>query len=106
MQKAINGIIILPPFAMQIIDKSKHYEFRSRELPRKYLNTPIFLLSKGKIYGIIKFIESERFGSGYSWKIKVLEKWFPQLNYDHPQGAQCWVTNVEYEKSKQTSLNL
>ena len=104
--KPTNGIIILPPFAMKIINQKKFYEFRSRELPRKYLGTPIFLLSEGKILGVIKFTESEKFGSGYSWKIEVIEKWFPHLNYDHPKGAQCWITNVEYEKSKQTSLNL
>ena len=100
----MNGMIILQPFAQEIINGKKHHEYRSRPLPIKYLNVPIFLLSKKKILGIIKFTESVKFGSDYSWKIEVIEKWFRQLDYDHPNGAQCWVKNVQYEKTKQTSL--
>jgi len=99
-----SGIIILPPYAKKIIDGKKRYEYRSRDLPKYYLNVPVFLLSEKKVWGIIKFTKSLWNGTGFSWKIEIIDEFYPPYSYKHPNGAQCWVKNVQYSKSKQTSL--
>jgi len=92
----MNGLIVLEPFATQIIDGTKECEYRSRPPPKKYINVPIYLLSGGYILGRIKII-----GYGplrklpeYYWRIKVITKNKTRIKYNHPNGAQVWVKDI------------
>ena len=94
--KAEHGIIILQPFANRIINGQKRNEYRNKPIPKHYLNIPLFLLSEGKILGIIRFIGCKITSfNGYSWKVRVLEKYQEPVKYQHKNGCQVWVRNVK-----------
>ena len=93
------GLIVLQPYADQIINREKKIEYRKQKCPKKYMDTPIYLLSKGKALGIIKFINvnwfSEADGVIYGHVVEVIKKFVPAKDYDHPNGAQVWIKDVK-----------
>lgn len=99
---ATHGFIILEPYASKIADGIKVREYRSYDIPKDYMNTPIFLLCKGHIYAIIKFTHTEQLSNeNWCWHIELIKKFLDRPKYNHPNGAQRWVRNV---KSKQLTL--
>ncbi len=97
-KKHMNGIIILQPYADQIINGIKKYEYRSRQTTK--LNIPVYLLSNKKCLGIIKFTKCEKSENNtkynYSWKVKVLEKFKEPKPYIPIKGAQIWIKDVKF----------
>ena len=98
------GLIVLQPFADQIINKEKKIEYRSIRYPKKNMNVPVYLLSKGKVLGIVRFTDvnwfSEAKGVVYGHVIEVIKKFKTPLNYDHPNGAQTWIKDVKLKNDK------
>ena len=92
----MNGLIVLEPYATEIITSMKEDEYRSRPPPKHYRNVPIYLLSGGYILGRIKIIGfgPTRNLDGYYWRIKVITKNKTRIKYNHPNGAQVWVKNI------------
>ena|SRR5579872_5707286 len=99
----VDGIIILQPYANQIISGTKKIEYKRRVPPLNKFQTPIYLLSGGKILGTI-MIESWTDHQGTSssraekyvdWKIRVIQKYDKPKKYAHPNGAQVWVLDVK-----------
>lgn len=97
----MNGIIICQPYAGQIINGIKKYEYRSRKTTK--LNIPVYLLSNKKCLGIIKFTKCEKTYKhqkyNYAWKVTVLEKFKEPKNYIAIKGAQIWIKNVRFFKN-------
>jgi hypothetical protein len=97
----LNGLIVLEPYATQIINGEKELEFRDKKPPVHNRNIPIYLLSGGFILGKIKifgFGIRHNPGSKYYWRIKVLSKYKTKRKYKHPNGAQIWVKDVGTRK--------
>ena len=93
--KPQHGFIILEPYASSIIRGTKIREYRSYDVPEQYKNIPLFLLSGGRIFGIIKFPKTEKYNEvDWCWDIEVIESWLDKPKYKHPNGAQRWVRNV------------
>src|SRR3990167_6829470 len=97
-----NGIIILEPYASAIINRQKIREYRSYDLPSHYKDTPLYLLSGGFIYGIIKFWKTENYNEsdGWCWYIELIKEFIPRIKYNHPKGAQKFVKNVNKLQTK------
>lgn len=103
LTKPQHGIIILEPYASMIMEGSKHLEYRRKHLPKHYTNVPLFLLCKGRIYGIIKFVKELtelHFRDHFAWEIEVIDNWVDRPKYNHPNGAQVWVRNVNILQTK------
>ena len=99
--KPIHGFIILEPYASAIIRGTKVREYRSYDVPKQYKDTPIYLLSGGRIFGIIKFPKTEKYNEvDWCWDIEVIESWLMKPKYNHPNGAQRWVRNVNQVQTK------
>ena len=93
----MNGIIICQPYANQIINGVKKYEYRSRQTTK--LNIPVYLLSNKKCLGIIKFTKCEKLFNdtkyNYAWSVIVLEKFKESKKYVTIKGAQIWIKDVK-----------
>ena len=87
------GFIVCPNYAELIISGQKKHEFRSRRTT--ILNKPVYLLSKGKVYGIIQFLKCDCLEHSYAWTIEVLKKYTNCKSYQHPKGAIVWIKEVK-----------
>jgi len=100
----LNGLIVLQPFADQIINKEKKIEYRKNKFPKNYMNVPLYLLSKGKVLGIIRFTAvnwfSEHNGVVYGHLVEVIKKYEPVKEYEHPNGAQVFVKEVKIKNER------
>lgn len=97
LSECIDGLIVLQPYADQIISKTKQFEYRKSKPPADKVKVPLLLLSKGFALGKIMILS---YGNGwgeehdeYRWQIKVLEKFKTPVKYEHT-GQQVWVKNV------------
>lgn len=92
----MHGLIVLEPYATEIIDGKKELEYRYRPPPKHYINVPIYLLTGGYILGRIKIIGygPVRNLDGYYWRIHVIAKNKNRIKYNHPNGAQVWVRDI------------
>lgn len=63
------------------------------------MDVPLYLLSKGKVLGIIRFTAVHWFsddnGVVYGHLVEVIKKYEPEMEYEHPNGAQIWVKDVK-----------
>jgi hypothetical protein len=96
-----HGIIILQPYADQICCGVKSVEYRKKDIPKHYLNVPLYLLSKGYILAIIEFTHSLMLSpDNFGWNLKVLERIVPPRKIEHKNGCQVWVRNVNQLQTK------
>lgn len=91
----MKGIIIKQPFAREIIKRNKKTEYRKYKLSDNYLHKPIYLLSKGRVLGMIILALKSQHKNDFRYKIIVDNIFNPSLKYKHPQGAQLYVKNVK-----------
>ena len=93
----MNGLIVLEPYATQIINGEKESELRYRIPPKQYQQTIIYLLTGGYILGRIKITGFgwDDYQGTYYWRIKVITKYKNRKKYNHPNGAQVWVKDVD-----------
>lgn len=93
---SLDGLIVLQPYADNIINGVKKTEYRKASPPKDKYKTNLFLLNRGHALGIIK-ITNFYLGTGkiYRWEIEVIEKFAKPVKYNHPNGAQVWVKNVK-----------
>ena len=93
----MDGLIILQPFATLIITGGKKWENRKYKPPADKISKPIYLLSEKKILGEIA-IDSCRYNQikhNYIWSIQVLKKYSKPKSYNHKNGSQIWVKDIE-----------
>ena len=90
----MHGFIVKQPYASQIINGTKKFEFRN--FKTKKLNEPCYLLSEGYVLGTIMFTKIKEINKDwkYAWSIKIIKKLAKPWKYKHPQGAQRWVKKV------------
>ena len=84
------GLIVLQPYATQIITGDKTEEYRDHPPPPGVIGSTIYLLSGGCVLGKIKITWAE---PGI-WHVHVVERFDVPRKYDHPNGAQVWVRDV------------
>ena len=91
----MQGFIVRQPYANQIINGKKKFEFRNFKTNK--LNEPCYLLSEGMVLGTIMFTKIREINKDwkYAWSIKIIKKLTKPWKYKHPQGAQRWVTEVK-----------
>ncbi len=94
----VAGLIVLQPYADQIISGKKQEEYRSKPPPKHYINTDIYLLSKGVVLGKIRVIAYYKIQDHYVWTLFVMEEYTDRKKYIHPNGAQVWVKEVLFGK--------
>jgi hypothetical protein len=98
LQESIDGLIVLQPYANQIITKAKKFEYRKSKPPANKVKVPLLLLSKGFAIGKIMIMSYGHgwgeLGTDYRWQINVIEKFSIPIKYNHT-GQQVWVKNVE-----------
>lgn len=95
----MDGLIVLQPFANLIITGGKKWELRNYKPPADKISIPIYLLSEKKVLGEI-VINSCRYSQvkhNYFWIIQVLKKYPKPKSYNHKNGAQIWVRDVEID---------
>lgn len=85
---------MMRPFASMVADGTKTTEQRDSKPPDDKLNTPIYILSKGKVYAQVKIISYFKNGDWWDWNLELIKAYKPPVNYEHPQGAQKWVKSV------------
>lgn len=91
------GFIICQPYADQIINGTKQYEYRNWKT--NILGKPVYLLSGGFAIGIIQFESIEEAKNSkyrYAWKVKVIEKFDTPRKYLHLKGAVKWIKDVQF----------
>ena len=102
----MNGLIVLEPYATDLINGDKEFEYRNRKPPNHQMHVPIYLLSGGHILGTIKITgygllnHNTRNNQSFYWRIKVMYKLKIRKKYNHPNGAQVWVKNVNTIQTK------
>ncbi len=87
------GLIVLHPYATQIITGDKTEEYRDRPPPPGVIGSTIYLLSGGYALGRIKITWAE---PGI-WHVRVVERFDTPRKYEHPNGAQVWVRDVRFD---------
>ena len=93
--KPQSGLIVKQPYANQIINGEKKIEYRSRKPPFRYRKIPIYLLSEGKVLGVIIIHDHHQVDSDtWAWEVEDIHKYKLPEKYRHPCGAQVWVKNV------------
>lgn len=113
----MEGLIVNEPYASMIINREKKWELRSRIPPEDKIGKELFLLSKGKVLGIVSIKDtvgpldykdlknSYEYHKSYvdnnyddfqlyAWEIQVHDKFTEKVKYDHPTGARVWVKAV------------
>lgn len=90
----MDGIMISSPYAEEIISGQKVLEYRKRPISKAYLKTRLYLLSEGKVLGVIEFSKQQKLQSQYLVHVQVHEKYDPPKIYYHPNGANIWVKDV------------
>lgn len=89
------GLIVLQPWADEIITGKKKAEYRKKAPPIQYYNKDIYLLSSGVVLGTIRIHDYSRIrDESYLWKVMVREMYLERKKYIHPNGAQVWVKDV------------
>jgi len=86
----MDGLIVLQPFANQIINCTKKTEFRNKKPPIDKIKVPLYLLNSGYVLGkfMIVGIKKGKPGFRFGWSLKVLNKFKNPKRYRHPMGAQ------------------
>ncbi len=93
----MDGLIMRPPLAEQIIEHDIISIRRNIGVPRKYLKTTLLLMSQGNVLGKIMITDFGKMDAlYYEWKIKVIEKFNKPLAYI-PSGRLAWAKNVKFE---------
>jgi hypothetical protein len=102
----MEGLIVRQPHATMIIHRRKRWELRSRKPPKNKCNKNIYLLSEGKVLGVISITMSRgpptyrRREKGsvkhpcFAWMVSVKERYEHPVRYLHPRGARVWVRHV------------
>ena len=125
----MDGLIVNQPYANLIVQGKKQWELRSRHPPSNKLNSEIYLLSRGKILGIINIRQShgplsldeleeclhlhrselgglDKSFTSFAWEIELCDAFTEPKKYVHPNGARVWVKDVlpaeVYEKNMLT----
>ena len=90
----MQGFIVKQPYANQIINGTKKFEFRNFKTNK--LDESCYLLSEGLVLGTIMFTGIKEINKDwkYAWSIKIIRKLTRPWKYRQPQGAQRWVKKV------------
>jgi len=92
----MDGLIVRQPFADQIINGEKRFEYRDYRPPKNKMNQLLYLLSEGKAIGLVRIIDVQTREDNYAWKISVDTKFENRGLYDH-SGQIIWVKKVIFK---------